>query len=376
MPRRGANIYRRKDGRWEGRVKKEGIGSGPRKYISIYGKTYGEVRERMENIRSLRQNREDGEIGTLGEAVNTWLEEKKACWKRTTYATYTHMAERHILPKLGSVRLDRVDGELLEGFLKEIRQEREGAGLSNGYLRNVCAVILRAVNYMKKKRRYKIDVPENPVGHGKQGQIMVPREQEMAVLEKYLLHNVQDDTCLGILVAFHTGMRIGEVCALTWEDIDLTEGVIYVRKNLQRVKARDGQKNSTEILMQTPKTGTSQRVIPIPPVLVPLLRSHKESGESYLIKGKKKPWTEPRTLQYRFARILKSCALDPFRFHMLRHAFATRCIARGFDVKSLSEILGHSSIQITLNLYVHSDMQRKRQLMEKFDTYICQQQAW
>ena len=167
-------------------------------------------------------------------------------------------------------------------------------------------------------------------------------------------------------------MTKAEICALTWGDIDLEEGVIYVRRNLQRVKAADGQKNSTEILLQTPKTGTSLRAIPIPPVLRPLLEAQRRDGESYLIKGKRKLWAEPRTLQYRFAGILKKCGLDGFKFHMLRHAFATRCIARGFDVKSLSEILGHSSIQITLELYVHSNIQRKRQLMEKFDVYLCQ----
>lgn len=370
MPRRGANIYRRKDGRWEGRVKKEGAGSGQRRYISVYGKTYGEVKKQMELIRS-RKEEKAGAV-TLGEAVRVWLEEKKPCWKPTTYTAYRHMAYRHILPRLGSERLDRVDGGTLEGFLREIRREYGAEGLSNGYLRNVCAVILRAMNHVKKKYRYKIEIPENPVSRTKQGRIALPRERELAVLERGLLQNVQDDTCLGILLAFHTGLRIGEVCALRWEDVGLEEGVIYVRGNLQRVKAADGQKNSTEILVQAPKTGTSRREVPIPPVLRPLLESRKEEGENYVIKGKRKPWAEPRTLQYRFARILKSCGLERFRFHMLRHAFATRCIAKGFDVKSLSEILGHSSVQITLNLYVHSDLQRKRALMEKFDVYLSQ----
>ena len=372
MPRRGANIYRRKDGRWEGRIKKGENVNGKRGYISVYGKTYGEVKERMEYVRSQCRSRGKEAAGTLGEAVSAWLEEKRACWKQTTYATYLHMARRHILPGLGDVPLDRVDGELLEGFVQDIRYKNRESGLSNGYLRNVCGVILRSMKHMKKKRHCELEVPENPVSCGKRGQIPVPEEKELAVLERYLLKNVEDDTCLGVLVAFYMGLRIGEVCALTWGDINLEEGIIYVRRNLQRVKAADGQKNSTEILLQTPKTGTSLRAIPIPPVLRPLLEARREKEERYLIKGKRKPWAEPRTLQYRFARILKSCGLESFNFHMLRHAFATRCVVRGFDVKSLSEILGHSSIQITLELYVHSSMLRKKQLMDKFDVYLCQ----
>lgn len=194
----------------------------------------------------------------------------------------------------------------------------------------------------------------------------------MAVLEKYLIEHAGDDTCLGILIAFYTGIRIGELCALTWDDINLDEEVLYVRKNMQRVKRSDGGKNSTEILFQKPKTDTSIRSIPLPPVLLPFLKEHKGEDADYVIKGKKNPWAEPRTLQYRFSSILRQCSIKNFHFHMLRHAFATRCISKGFDVKSLSEILGHSSVQITLNLYVHSTMQRKKQLMNLFSFYMSE----
>lgn len=372
MPRRGTNIYRRKDGRWEGRIKKEGSEKGKRRYTSVYGKTYGEVKNRLDQLRSSSQGHGTSPEGTLGKAVDMWLKEKRPGWKPTTYGTYAHIAGRYILPQLGSVRLECVDGELLEKFLARIREDGEGNVLSASYLRNICAVVLRVLNHVKKKRRCKVEIPENPVRPTGRGQLELPKEYELAVLEKYLLHNADDDTCLGIMVAFHTGLRIGELCALTWGDIDLEENVIYVRRNLQRVKTDEDPKSRTRIQLQTPKTSTSQRMIPIPPVLLSLLESRKGENDSYVIKGKKSLWAEPRTLQYRFARILKCCKLEAFNFHMIRHAFATRCITRGFDVKSLSEILGHSSIQVTLNLYVHSDMQRKRQLMDNFNIYLYQ----
>ncbi len=374
MPRRGANIYRRKDGRWEGRIIKEGNGGGGRKYISIYGKTYKEAKRKMEAARqSRKENRPPGEC-TLGEAAASWLLEKKPCWKQTTYASYRQTTDKYILPKLGHLPVGAVDGAVLEEFLAQIRKGKNGAGLSLRYLRNICGTVLRIMRFIKKRKHYEMEIPENPVPSVKGAGRILPKEQEMALLEKYLLLHENDGTCLGILTALYTGMRIGEICALKWGDIDLAEGIIYVRRNLQRTRvSADGQKNSTQILFQTPKTGASLREVPIPPVLLSLLRKRKEEKDAYIIKGKKRSWAEPRTLQYRFAGILGRCGIERFNFHMLRHAFATRCIASGFDVKSLSEILGHSSIQVTLSLYVHSDMQRKKGLMGRFTCSMYQE---
>lgn len=377
MPRRGANIYKRRDGRWEGRIKKESSGMERQRYISVYGKTYGEVKNRMDNIRCSREA-ENGENNrrekyTLEEAVNTWMEEKRPYWKLTTYTACRCMADKYVFPRAGSILIHCIDEEFMENFLSDIRGDEKESLLSERYLRNICAVILRSLNHMKKKHHFRIEIPENPVPTVKRSRIMVPRDQELAVLEKYLLQNLEDDTCIGILLAFYTGLRIGELCALTWGDICLEEGIVSVRRNLQRVMADDDLKKKTKILMQEPKTCTSVRMIPIPPVILPLLISRKEDDRNFIVKGRKNMWVEPRTLQYRFAKILKECEMEKFNFHMLRHAFATRCIARGFDVKSLSEILGHSNVQTTLNLYVHSDMRRKKQLMENFSSYLCQE---
>ena len=373
MPRRGMNIYKRKDGRWEGRIKRKGAIEGKRSYRSVYGKTYTEVKARMETVKSEPEpstvDEKHQEQKTVSDAVQVWLKERAPYWKKTTYAAYLHTIQKYILPGLGEVLLESVDGARIERFLSEIRKERT---LSVRYLRSICGLVLRIMKYMKRKHCCRAEIPENPLSPEKQKEKQLPREKSLAVLEQYLTKQAEqgDATCLGVLTAFYTGLRIGEVCALTWRDIDLEESLIYIRQNLQRVKAVDGQKNHTVILVQTPKTDTSCRTIPIPPVLLPLLKKQKQAPDCYLIKGKKKPWAEPRTLQYRFARILKDCGLERFNFHMLRHAFASYCIAEGFDVKSLSEILGHSSVQITMNLYVHSNMKRKRQLMEKFGDYL------
>lgn len=373
MPRRGMNIYRRKDGRWEGRVTIGGHGKARRRYRSVYGKTYAEVKKRMDDMRAEIALGKEEEQYTVGEAVEIWIKERGAYWKKSTYATYVLMVNKYILPMAGNVPLGHMDEGLMEKILSDIRGEKK---LSNRYQRNICALIIRVMRHMKKKHHCRIEVPDNLFSPEKQRERQLPGERDLAILEQYLMEQAHkgEETCLGILTAFYTGLRIGEVCALRWEEIDLTNAVIHIHRNLQRVKAGDGQKNNTEILMQTPKTGSSCRIIPIPPVLLPLLKKRSQKPDQYLIRGKRKPWAEPRTLQYRFAGILKECGLECFNFHMLRHAFATRCIAGGFDVKSLSEILGHSSIQITLNLYVHSSMQRKRQLMGQIGDhfYACQ----
>lgn len=365
MPRRGTNVYKRKDGRWEGRVNKPG--SGKTKYVSVYGKSYQEVREKTEK---LRLEIKKGEVSpfdsmTMREAADIWIKDKSAYWKASTYSAYQNMLRKYILPYLGDDIVIRVNNQVVEEFLAKIRQRDNGVLLSNNYLHSICGVLTMMLTHIRKKYNGTFSVPNNPVLLSRPRQLILPSENSLKILVNYLVTHIEDDTCLGILIAYYTGIRIGELCALTWGDIDLKEEIISINKNIQRVTSRSEKNSGTEILLQNPKTSTSLRNIPLPPVLLKYLKEyHCEKG--YVIKGKKNPWAEPRTLQYRFSRILQECKLQPFHFHMLRHCFATRCIDKGFDVKSLSEILGHSNVQITLNLYVHSSMLRKKQLMNLF----------
>ena len=157
------------------------------------------------------------------------------------------------------------------------------------------------------------------------------------------------------------GLRIGEVCALQWKDIDLEKRILTVSKTIQRVQCRTGAKH-TKLIITEPKSESSKRTIPIPDCLLPLLKQFRDNDEVSVVSGKKKP-VEPRTMQYRFAKILHNADLPSFNYHSLRHLFATRCVELGFDVKTLSEILGHSSVEVTLNRYIHSDLERKRTCM-------------
>ena len=171
-----------------------------------------------------------------------------------------------------------------------------------------------------------------------------------------------NDPCsLGIVMALHTGMRIGEICALKWEDIDLPGKIIHVRHTLQRIQTF-GTVKKTKIVITEPKSVSSVRDIPITDCLMTLLKKLRAGDDMFVLSGKRKP-VECRTLQYYFKKVLSNANLPSVHFHSLRHAFATNCIALGFDVKTLSEILGHSSVEITLNRYVHSSIERKRACM-------------
>lgn len=364
MPKRGENIYKRKDGRWEGRIKKDTALPGGQKYKSVYGKTYGEVKKKMSLARKGLPQTVKCSI-SVQEAAEIWLKDKREDWKPTTYAVYLHIVEKYINTYLGAVPLHKVDNRVLEMFAANVQKSAPQEKLSRNYLSYLCAVMQRIILYIKKKFGYEMSVPANPVSRDRKRQILLPGEKEMQKLEKYLTEHVTNDTCLGILIALYTGLRIGELCALTWNDLDMEEEVLYIRHNLQRVKNEDDQGIKTQVVLLSPKTADSMRIVPIPPALLSILRRQRRGPSEFVIKGMRNAWIEPRTLQYRFKRILQKCGVEYFNFHMLRHTFATRCIAQGFDVKSLSEILGHSNVQLTLNLYVHSSIQHKKQLMER-----------
>lgn len=162
-----------------------------------------------------------------------------------------------------------------------------------------------------------------------------------------------------------TGIRIGELCALQWEDVDLEKRILIVRKTIQRIQIQN-EKRKTKLVITEPKSESSKRIIPIPDCIVNLLSKFKGKAKEFVVSRREKP-VEPRTMQYRFSKILKKANLPSVHFHALRHIFASNCIKLGFDVKSLSELLGHSSVEITLNRYVHSSLEQKREYMKRLN---------
>lgn len=188
-------------------------------------------------------------------------------------------------------------------------------------------------------------------------------------LEEYLSIDA-DHTKIGIFISLHTGMRIGEICALSWDNIDFSNNIIHVRSTIARVRDDTSEKSNSKLILDTPKTLASIRDIPISTYLLTFLSQMKKHAKSSFVVSDKLSFVSPRTYEYRFHKILKECGLPSINYHALRHTFATRCIEAGVDVKSLSEILGHANVGITLNTYVHSSIEMKRQQLEKMDA-LC-----
>lgn len=365
MARRGENIYKRKDGRWEGRVPNGYLSNGKRKYRSLYAKSYSELKVKIRNYNELIIDNPENSILYMDELFKLWIEDKQYTWKKSTHGCYVHLLEHQILPAIGSMKIAEFDTSAFNQFITSKKCNME-APISDTYLKNITNLIIQAMRYVKNEYNIDINIPSVSTKKENISERILPDSNTMHLLKEYLFNHAQDNTCLGILLCWYTGLRIGELSALCWKDIDLDNQALYIRKTMQRVRIYENNKSVSKVMITVPKTRKSIRTIPIPNVIFELLKRYQREPEEYLIQGTKLPYAEPRTVQYRFRRILRNCEIPPFNFHMLRHSFATSCVISGFDVNSLSEILGHSSIQITLNLYVHSSNERKKVLMKDF----------
>lgn len=349
------NIYLRKDGRWEGRVIKQSEDEN-RKYKYFFGITREIVVQKIDEYMSEWNN--SGEHIAFDVVVKEWFSIIKCNIKESTAANYNMKANKHILPYFGEKSISEIEENDIYTFIEKKKEEQ----LSDRYIADIISLLRLICKYASKK--YKIINPVSDVRmvNKKKSEIRVLDKTEHQKLENYLLQN-RSRTNMGIVLAMATGIRIGEVCALRNEDIDWEKRILTVRFTVQRIQCRNSGKK-TKIVITAPKTQSSRREIPIPESIMKYLLEYRGKSKEYLLSGNEKP-LEPRTLQNRFARILNNVELPSVHFHSLRHYFASECIRLGFDIKSLSEILGHGNVEITLNRYVHSSMEQKRDYMER-----------
>ena len=355
MARRGENIYKRKDGRYEGRYPAGYTPDGKRKYCSVYAKTYQEAKEKLIRLKSEKQHFCSSGNLTVGTLFEEWLSSVKLRTKASTYANYRMKADKHILPEFGGLRYEYLTASLIQDFI----QKKINSGLSSKYVSDIVIVFKTMAKYISHLYHFQNPLADVilPKSHKKEMQLLSEKQQNQ--LCSHLMQN-QNPTALCILISMHMGLRIGEICGLQWADIDFEKSILTVRKTVQRVQTETG----TKLLIDTPKTSSSSRSVPIPDFMMSLLKKFTNQDNFYLLSGAEHP-VEPRTLQRRFKAILKKANLPSVNYHSLRHMFATNCIKAGFDVKTLSEILGHASVETTLKLYVHSSMERKIECMNK-----------
>ncbi len=370
MARKGENIYKRKDGRWEGRYIVGRRPSGQAKYASVYGKGYLEVKEKLDKRKGDRFRALPSCQLTVKLMLEMWLSVRLTDIKESSYQRYKVLIEKHILPYLGKIRVQSLTAEVLMDYIKQLmkngRLDGKG-GLAEKTVNDIVSILKSALKHVGRK--YAVDGSlfdvKAPAVRTKGVETL--GDWECEVLSASILRNV-DFSGAAYLLALNSGLRLGEICGLRWSDISFQERTLTVNRTVLRLK--NGPR--TELTVQTPKTDASMRTIPVTAEILSILAKLREnaSDDAYIFTGKRTLPMEPRTLQYRFQAFLKANGLKSHTFHALRHTFSTRAIERGIDAKTLSELLGHGNVKTTLQLYVHPSMPHKRKIVEAVSSIL------
>lgn len=305
---------------------------------------------------------------TLRDLAEEWLAVKKETVKEATYVRYRHLYEKHIDIQFGAVKLRCLDIHKIEVYICAKQKSNTADGLAPKTIRDILSVYRLMIHYGGEKKY----LPEYNMCHGSTSKAIKPSGMKTAVLmgkerielERYILEK-NTVRHFGIFLALYTGLRIGELCALRWCDVDLNNGILHVNHTVQRLHDySDSAASKTRVVLSSPKTESSVRLIPLSSFLVAKLSGFASSPDCFVLTDTTKP-EETRSYLYFYKKQLSLCGLPDYTFHAIRHTFATRCVEEGIDIKSLSEILGHANVKITMNRYVHPSMEVKRQHLEK-----------
>ena len=302
---------------------------------------------------------------TIQEVCTLWKTDRKRFIKASSYAIYLNHINLHIIPFFGSYT------EVGENDVQRFVLELLGTGLAASTVRENVTVLKMIVKYGARNGQWPLpdwDIKYPSVSRRKEIEVLTLSEHKKII--DYIKRHL-DERNAGIYICLSTGLRIGEVCALRWMDIDLERRQLHVRNTLERIYTAENQGSHTTLVMSSPKTANSLRAIPLTQdickVLVPLLRGREK--EDFVLSGSRHP-LEPRTYRNYYHQYMRDAGLPDVRFHVLRHSFGTRCIESGCDYKTVSVLLGHSNISTTLNLYVHPNYEQKMKCMEKLQSFI------
>ena len=297
---------------------------------------------------------------TFEEIVVLWQADKKQYVKRSTYSAYLLLVNNHLIPAFAGAY--DVTEDMVQSFVFTKLEQ----GLSQKSIKDILIVLKMILRFAVKQgfmQHREIDV-KFPTERERQELEVLSRSSQKQIMEYVQTHFTFMN--LGIYICLCAGLRIGEVCALVWDDIDVESGVINVSKTIQRIYVIEGGEKHTEVIIDTPKSKNSIREIPIARDLLKMIKPFKKvvNGRFYVLTNSAQP-TEPRTYRNYYKRLLKELDIPKLKFHGLRHSFATRCIESHCDYKTVSVLLGHSNISTTLNLYVHPNMEQKKKCVEQ-----------
>ena len=297
---------------------------------------------------------------TFEEIVVLWQADKKQYVKRSTYSAYSLLVNNHLIPAFAGAY--DVTEDMVQSFVFTKLEQ----GLSQKSIKDILIVLKMILRFAVKQgfmQHREIDV-KFPTERESQELEVLSRSSQKQIMEYVQRHFTFMN--LGIYICLCAGLRIGEVCALVWDDIDVESGVIKVSKTIQRIYVIEGGEKHTEVIIDTPKSKNSIREIPIARDLLKMIKPFKKvvNGRFYVLTNSAQP-TEPRTYRNYYKRLMTQLDMPKLKFHGLRHSFATRCIESRCDYKTVSVLLGHSNISTTLNLYVHPNMEQKKKCVEQ-----------
>ena len=286
-----------------------------------------------------------------------WLKYKKNTVKKSTYYNYSYSVEKYLYPKFADQDITQIKD--YNDFIEKLTDT-----LAPKTVRDIITKLKEIINFYEEEHNTKLNIKKMSLPKMNKKEIQILSNKEKQKLEKYCIEQ-NSLKSLGILICLNTGLRVGEVCALRWENIDFESKKIHIEKTIERIYSKE--ENKTIVIIDTPKSITSVRTIPINSKLYNILKQirGKSKKTDFVLTGSSEHYVEPRNYQYYFKEILKRSKVKKYKFHTLRHTFATNCIEAGMDIKSLSEILGHANVSITLNIYVHSSDKAKRKYLEK-----------
>lgn len=347
-------ITKRKDGRFMGRFAIGYNTNGKMLYQYVYGQTYEVALKKLQIGMEIESRFLSDRNISVAEAYDEWLAAIVNRVKKSTYVNYCTKFQKHILPEFGNILCSDITSTKINVFINRKLSE----GFSASYVRDIFTVFKAMLKFAQEEHDIHISLRNVVLPRGSKKKDLVINNIEQKKLVNYLKSHM-DLTSLGVMISLFMGLRIGELCGLMWSDIDFQSGVMCVKRAVQRIGICSGNKK-TKVIISTPKSSSSLRVIAIPDMIMRYLKQLKSSG--FILSNTDKP-IEPRTFQNRYKKILQQCNMQDHNFHQLRHTFATNCIQNGFDAKTLSVVLGHKNVDITLNRYIHPDNAHERKLM-------------
>lgn len=366
--RKGENIYLRKDGRWEGRYSKGRGNNGRLKYGYIYGKTYTEVKQKLYplKIQYLTLQHVHGcAAETFEEWTKKWFEEVQDEVKPSTFSSYHYKLKKYIFPVIKDVSLNELSLDTGKILLKTLQ-----GNLANSTIQVIFRILNKCLNHAKKIGK----IFSNPFLDLKIPKAKNTKVRALTLPEQKKIMETAGNERRGYgvpaLLALHSGMRIGEIAALKWKDIDFETNLIHVQHTYQRIQTIELEQK-TQLLFANSKTEASVRVIPMGSVLKQLLTKHRNHSKSDFVFSTNGHPCEPRLLTHHFHKICSKAKLTNIHFHQLRHTFATRCLEAKKDISSVSALLGHASTQMTLDTYVDAMLEQRYQMIEEMENLIA-----